>query len=569
MLKVGVIDSGIEINKASLMKYVVGGYDVVRGKAGIEQCDDEIGHGTACADLITRAFEPGEIGVFVYKVCGAEIAVDIGTFGVALEKVLDDRVDVVNCSLGTIDPDAKYKLCKIVARCSSAGTILICAWNDEGYTTWPAAFDTAVAVKSGEQTDQNSWVWVSDKKSHVLFRGTKQRVQWKNGAQIFMGGSSFATPLCTRVVARALANGSVSKNPSSVFSYLEKNASSKNIVDLNQSPLIPWNTVHKRMKKVGIYPFFKETHGFVRFRKELPYDIAWIADFKHSKAAGKKTDEIIRNSSESFYVNAGLPNDSSGIDSLIIGYLDLAGEAAGKDLLEEAYDYAFQRKINVFSLLPSVNQAQWKESFSSEGLWLETPLISYESALGMIQKVPEKKALDVPVIGVFGTSSQQGKFTLQLALRYELQKRGFRVGQIGTEHQSGCFGIDFTFPSGYGAQHSLKIPMDFHIPLLRRVLSEMDKGQFDCVIVGAQSGLLSPNPYYYGGIYSELFYSAVLSDKTILIRNTPDSEEHIRRIESYVYAKTGVPVFQTIPYEELVSSEEEIVPMLVDRLVEN
>lgn len=43
--------------------------------------------------------------------------------------------------------------------------------------------------------------------------------------------------------------------------------------------------------------------------------------------------------------------------------------------------------------------------------------------------IPEK-----PVIGVFGTSSKQGKFTLQLAMKSEFNRRGIGVDSIGTEH---------------------------------------------------------------------------------------------------------------------------------------
>ncbi len=214
-------------------------------------------------------------------------------------------------------------------------------------------------------------------------------------------------------------------------------------------------------------------------------------------------------------------------------------------------------------------EAEWKQKFESAGLWLEVPKLTYDSVLNILRNVPEKKAFDTPITGVLGTSSQQGKFTLQLALRYELQRLGFRVGQIGTEHQSGCFGIDFTLPSGYGAQRSLQIPLDFHIPLLRRVISEMDKGQYDVIIVGAQSGLMSPNPYYYGSIFSEHFVTATVPDKVILLTNKDDPEEYIGRTSSFVYSKTGQPVFAKVSSSDLLNSNtKELVSKLVDRALE-
>lgn len=222
--------------------------------------------------------------------------------------------------------------------------------------------------------------------------------------------------------------------------------------------------------------------------------------------------------------------------------------------------------LNAFSFLPPDQVDQWTEKFEEKGLWLEIPIINYSYALEILENVPEKKAFDTPVLGVFGTSSQQGKFTLQLALRYELQKRGYKVGQIGTEHQSGCFGIDFTFPSGYGLDKSLQIPMDFHIPLLRRVISEMDKSNYDLIIVGAQSGLLNPDPYYYGNLYSEIFCSAVIPDRVILIYSKHDENILINIIEEYIHAKTHQYVFAKISFEKLQNNLVFHVNKLVSRL---
>lgn len=45
-----------------------------------------------------------------------------------------------------------------------------------------------------------------------------------------------------------------------------------------------------------------------------------------------------------------------------------------------------------------------------------------------------------PVICVAGTSSSQGKFSLQLSLREKFISAGYRIGQLGTEPTSLLFG---------------------------------------------------------------------------------------------------------------------------------
>lgn len=567
-LKVGIVDSGIDTRNVRLMSFVDKGVFVRPESFDYANFRDQLGHGTACADLITRGFTPQDVRLYVYKIFGNENGVDIGLLRRALGLALEDKVDIINCSLGTIDPDAKYQLQGTADNVVKQGTVMVCAWNDEDYTTWPANFEGVISVKSGNQQSQEEWGWESNRKDHFIFRGTKQRVKWGDNSELFMGGSSFATALCTRAIVGKVVKREVEPGVSAVESFLKKDAAFRRSVSLDASPVIPWNRFQSKMKNVGLYPFYKEMHGFVRFRKELPYRISWVADIPHSKAAGRLTSEVMQNCDEEILIGSGLPSDHANIDTMIVGYLDKASEARKKDLLTDALSYAIERHCNVFSFLPPADHTDWEQRFESEGLWLDVPRIRYDKVLEILQNVPEKKAFDTPIIGVLGTSSQQGKFTLQLSLRYELQKRGYRVGQVGTEHQSGCFGIDFTFPSGYGAQHSLQIPLDFHIPLLRRVISEMDKGQYDMIIVGAQSGLLSPDPYYYGCVPSELFLTATLPDKVILVTNRTDPKDFVERVKSGVFSKTGLLPFFLIDFENLVAGTGMDVSSMVERLLD-
>lgn len=563
-LRVGIIDSGIDSDNAPLMRYI----KKVTSLKSNGQAVDEIGHGTAIADLITRDLHPEEIELFIYRLFEKELNVETKDFAEILKIAIKDNIQILNCSLGTIDPTAKYQLEDIIKAAAENGIIIISAWNDEGYTTYPANFERVISVKSGEQKSQTEWYWEKNRHSHFIFRGTKQRVKWKNGSQLFMGGSSFAAALCTRHIACEVINNKLKLNFYEIEKYLEEKAVDKVEVNLERSSLIHWNNFHTKMKRVGLYPFFKEMHGFVRFRKNLNYEISWIADFSKSKNANKSTKEVLENCEEDIYINNGLPENHNNIDSLIIGYLDKASQAMQKGLLDDALDYALERKLNAFSFLPPDNIDEWKNKFENNGNWLEVPLINYNYALEVLQKVPEKKAFDTPILGVFGTSSQQGKFTLQLSLRYELQKRGFKVAQIGTEHQSGCFGMDFTFPIGYGLEKSVTIPLDFYIPFLRHAISELDNLGYDTIIAGAQSGLLSPNPYYYGNIYARIFYTGVIPDRSILIYNESDDKALIDNCCSFIKSLSSQNVYYKVSFEEIKNkgsnfSAKEIVDLLM------
>jgi len=290
---------------------------------------------------------------------------------------LGDEIDVINCSLGSIDPAAQYELKEEVEKIIGKGIVMFCAWNDEDYTTWPANFEGVISVKSGEQKSQSEWVWEENKRNHVIFRGTKQRVKWKNNSRIFIGGSSFATALCTRKIVSGMVAGKLKPDYKEISNYLKVNASKVNKIDLEISTLINWNNFYNKIKKVGLYPFFKEMHGFVRFRNELLYEIAWISDFKLSRNVKKSTKEILENCDEEIVIQGGLPNETGDVDTLIVGYLDKASEAQKKDLLNEALEYAILHRLNVFSFLPPDNANKWLSEFTGKDLWLKYPNITY------------------------------------------------------------------------------------------------------------------------------------------------------------------------------------------------
>lgn len=348
-LKVGIIDSGVDNLNERIMSFVSKGICIHKDGTTSNKFEDEIGHGTAVTDLITRNMNSDDIELFIIKIFDEELGTSKEKLFSALEIAIENQVDILNCSLGTIDVDAQYYLKDIITQTFDRGIIVVAAWNDENYTTWPANFSNVISVKGGELTKLDEWIYEKDKKDHFIFRGIPTRTKWKNGKKIFIGGSSFATALCTNLIATSIINKRIAKKLDYVVDYLKENAVSTKINDLTPSKIIKWNNFHSKIKKAGLYPFFKEMHSFVRFRNKLPYEISWIADFNTSKNAKKSTNVVLENCTEKYFINSGLPSEHQDIDTLIIGYLDKASEAQRKDLLPAAIEYAYQRNLNVFS----------------------------------------------------------------------------------------------------------------------------------------------------------------------------------------------------------------------------
>ena len=137
--------------------------------------------------------------------------------------------------------------------------------------------------------------------------------------------------------------------------------------------------------------------------------------------------------------------------------------------------------------------------------------------------------IQMPVVAVIGTSSSQGKFTVQLSLRKKLQDAGFQVGQIGTEPTAFCFDFDFSYPYGY---ESTVYTSGYHNTLLlNQALHDIEMKECDICIAGAQT-----NTALYG--YSNLkniplfqseFLYGIMPDAFVLVVNTYDEIDYILR----------------------------------------
>ena len=154
-------------------------------------------------------------------------------------------------------------------------------------------------------------------------------------------------------------------------------------------------------------------------------------------------------------------------------------------MLGESSDTALERGLNVFSFLP-VPQYIYRELYVKahrQGLRVSYPFILPNEVDNTIAQMRHLEAVTVPVLGVFGTSSQQGKFTVQLVLRRLLLQMGYKVGQIGTEHHARLFGMDLAFPMGYASP--LSISYQNYAPYLEAKMRQISRKRPDIILVGA------------------------------------------------------------------------------------
>jgi uncharacterized NAD-dependent epimerase/dehydratase family protein len=167
--------------------------------------------------------------------------------------------------------------------------------------------------------------------------------------------------------------------------------------------------------------------------------------------------------------------------------------------------------------------------------------------------------IDVPIIGVFGTSSKQGKFTLQLELRRRFLSDGYALKQIGTEPTSPLFGCDACYHFGFNAK--MNIPHFEMVTYINYLMHELISTPTDLMLVGCQSATI---PSDFSNLKNlavqQLEYLiATQPDVVLLCINYNDTLDYVKRtiaaIESISEATVIGAAFLPIKQEILPNNQ--------------
>ena len=596
-INVAIVDSGIDADHPGIGA-ISGGTEfslepddrIVTGT----DYRDCAGHGTACAGIVRK--KAPDANLFSIRIFDESLGTDGRLLVAALHWAAAHGMDVVNLSLGTSDVTSRERLAAACRRACDAGVILVAADHNEGVESYPAVFPEVIGVAAGRFRGRYSYAYRAEQAIECVARGDEQRLCWLRPREIMSGGTSFAAPHIAGIVALILEahpRASLEK----VREILQANATEGDpeLARLRAAPGPPGpRTVQpehpalatepievpqaeavgsadapgthasgKRrdghpasgadsrpsdsyawIRRAALYPFNKEMHGFVRYLGQLAFEITGVADPVGKGLVGRDAGEAIGLPPVGIRVVPRLQKALVNADTLILGYVDQLGRIARRDILRECIQAALDQGAHVFSFLP-VLPTVYPDLFErarEKGLRIVYPSIPRGEVQELLRKPPEDGPVDVPVLGVFGTSAQQGKFTLQLALRRRLMARGYRLGQIGTEHQSELFGMDFAFPMGYASP--LDIPLQYYAPYLDLKMREVcHRKRPDLVLVGSQSGTIPYDVEEHSthSLPSLAFLLGTKPDACILVVNSIDPDEYIEHTLDAIRALAKAP----------------------------
>ena len=544
-VKVAIVDSGIDpshlrigpISERIALAIGPDGQDVQS-----TDTEDGVGHGTACAGIIRKKAPDAEL--YRVRIFDESLSTDGRTLVAAIRWAIAQGMDVVNLSLGTTDVTFRDTIEEACREAVRANVILVAAEHNGGLESYPAVLPEVIGVTGGKTYDRYGYHYRSGNPIECVARGDEQRLCWLDGREIMAGGTSFAAPHIAGIVAliREAYPGATLEEARKL---LEANALESTVLrTASPSPTIavPPHTLPVRVtseetdgygwiRRAALYPYNKEMHALIRYRDLLDFEIVGVADPVGKGLVGQDAGEAIGIAPTGIRIAPRLHDALQEADTLILGYVDQLGRISKRDLLRESIEAALKVDTNVFSFLsvPPRIYGDLYETARTKGLRIVYPDISLKEVKESLQAGHTGGGVDVPVLGVFGTSSQQGKFTVQLALRRKLIQMGYSVGQIGTEHHAELFGTDFAFPTGYASP--LNLPLQYHVPFLDTKIRQICRHRRpEIILVGSQSGTI-PYDIYEHSTHSLTYIAFVLGtkpDACILVVNSIDPDAYIR-----------------------------------------
>lgn len=553
MTKIAIIDSGIS-PYSSAMPTVENRFSIVQKGEVYEieesEAEDNVGHGTAITDIIYQQNQAIQLSIFKITTEAEEIQCE--HLCMVLEYILENlTVDLINISAGVTYIDYYERFASVCNALKQKGVYIVAAFDNDGAISYPAEFPTVLGVDLSEQPMKKMDVFeVKNSCVNFLLPSKFYRTVWNDGTRTVLKGTSFACAELTGRLSKHMYDDSGKRRAyEDIVKHIVTHTYTYNKTELMQGPKF-------QIKKAILFPINKEAHAILRFQELLPFELTAVYDERVSGHVGK---EMFGRKIES-YNQIDWEGD---FDTIILSCITRLASLTKKDYVKEIVEQARANGKNIYTF----------EEIDSDYEKIFYPTIRKEFVpYGNHMKL---RRISMPLVGVFGTSSSQGKYTLQLSLMKKLQEKGYDTGFLATEPSGYLFGADSVYHFGYEANFNLA--QWESVLLLNELVWQMDKKGHDIGITGCQSATIHYDScnLKYLSLEQQNFIFGTKPDFYVICVNPHDSLEYIKRTIQYlnsidvgrVYALAVYPVkvIQSIngmQYKKEQMTQEEVLDFI-------
>ena len=158
-VRVAVIDSGVQPEHPHIDAHGIGAGIAIQPDgtvvAGAGATLDRLGHGTAVTAAIQEKAPGAEI--LPVRVFHDALKTSSRALAAAIEWSLDAGADVINLSLGTMNPAHRALFAGLVERAVSEGVLIVAAREAQGEPCWPGALDGVLGVGLDWDVSREAW----------------------------------------------------------------------------------------------------------------------------------------------------------------------------------------------------------------------------------------------------------------------------------------------------------------------------------------------------------------------------------------------------------------------------
>ncbi len=131
--------------------------------------DSLASHGTICAAIIKR--KAPKVEIYSVKIFGSEMRCDVRILSAAIHWAIDNKMNIVNLSLGTIGTDHLTPLWEVCQLACNRRVVIVSAMNARGFISYPAAFPQVISVGSNERYNEYDYTYHPDVRTKFVAAG--------------------------------------------------------------------------------------------------------------------------------------------------------------------------------------------------------------------------------------------------------------------------------------------------------------------------------------------------------------------------------------------------------------
>ena len=497
--------------------------------------DDEIGHGTLVCSAINMINK--NIQYNFIKMCGENYWADENTLINTLKYIAEKNVksDIIHISCGIQTCERLEELEAVLQDLKKRGIYIVSAFSNDRIVSYPAACSMVLGVAFDTSiVSPNNWIYVNYSIVNIFATGNLHTLTNRFGKKENVAGSSFAAAFITGHIAKML--DIYGKNE--IDERLKESA-----IRVYDAPSFVEQPKPFDIQKIAVFPFNKENHALIRNYDMLKVEVDAVLENKFSPYIGKDAFELLsildysdekENRHELIIKNIMQFDWSGTFDTFVLGHIGLLNNTMKNSLYDYIYTNCIRHGKNLFSYDPIPSNVI--EDFHHAGLNCYYPNIiahgNENSNCGMLYEISK------PVIGVFGTSSKQGKWSLQLKMRRIFEEKGYSTGHLGTEPHGYLFKNTETCAIGYNSY--VNMMHNEAIVLFNSTMHQLSKNS-DILFFGAQSNTIQ---YAFGGLatiprYTNEMIIACEPQASILCINEWDDIDFIQRTIKYLESFNG------------------------------